>query len=580
MTSNQKIASRLQNNLRFTSDNINMADCYWLCANKDQIQALRSQSHQMIWGRRGTGKTTLLKAFNYEINHIESNPSVVSLYIMLAGLIPDKREINIEESNSVGITLYVFCTLIAEICEQLGKIYEHRSNALEPYQSESFIGAYDELIRYLTTAETVILGAKISMEQTNKQESTKETSREAVLSAGLTNSVFKSVFSFLKKHNGVKSQTNLFQVQGTLGFNLETKKIESLLTRMLDLLGISFAYICLDEFSEVDKLFDYSIQSSLAQMIKQVFFKNEKYSVKIASIWNESKLQSRGGNRLVEGIEYKQDIFPGPDLDTVFLNNHEMIKPYFIGLLVNTYYGSETPTDKEAIAACLENNIFGKDGLRHLICGSQGISRDFALLCKDYLSFYTAAKTNMPLRLGVIYDLIKNQYLEKVHTQIPKYDIYKVINKFMETTQSRYFLISRDDYQRCNSAIKYLEARGVYMQLPGVNTARALRDDYKLFIINYGNYLDALENRISYQKGRKTLDEDSNLNSGGSLFPDQYDEIVSDPQKYVIKIPENVENQVYCEACRGLYYIKSEGRTFICPKCEKMRYKFSDYREK
>ena len=60
------------------------------------------------------------------------------------------------------------------------------------------------------------------------------------------------------------------------------------------------------------------------------------YSVKIATIWNRSKLHSRGGNR-IEGIEYQQDIFAGPDLDIMFMENNTDIINYFKEMLVNTY---------------------------------------------------------------------------------------------------------------------------------------------------------------------------------------------------------------------------------------------------
>ena len=56
-------ASQILSNLKFTSDNVDMIDCYYLCANKDLIEDLKTKDPQVIWGRRGTGKTTLLKAF-------------------------------------------------------------------------------------------------------------------------------------------------------------------------------------------------------------------------------------------------------------------------------------------------------------------------------------------------------------------------------------------------------------------------------------------------------------------------------------------------------------------------------------
>lgn len=577
MSNEQKIAERLKNNIRLSSDNVSMVDCFWLCANKQYIKDLETFDHQVIWGRRGTGKTTILKAFVYNINELKCNPEKVALYIMMAKIIPTKEELDVLKSDKNGLSVYIFSWLILEMCDQLEKIYDQRKSVLEEKQENDFLEAYDALVDCITLYQAHIRGGELTIDNGVVQETQNEKNKNIGVGFSPIFKFLNGSFEFLKKNKKIITESKKYAISGKVGFSLETLKIGKLLGKMLFSLGIEKTYICLDEYSEIDKLCEFSIQSSVAQLIKQVFFKNDSFSVKIASIWNKSKLHSRGGNR-IEGIEYKQDIFPGPDLDIMFLDDNTTIITYFKELLVNTYFMDESCDDRtrEAMSECITNQIMGKSGLRHLICGSQGISRDFVILIKEYLQEYLK-NPKEPVKLGTVYNIIKNQYLEDVRNKIPYYTIYRVINMFVGEKLSRYFLIKRADYHRCESIIKYLSTRGVFMQLPGHHTNRKIRDDYKLFIINYGNYLDALENSVSYRKGRKTLEEDAELRENGLLLPDLASSIIDNPSDYVIELPSDAENEVYCLECKEFFHIQKNSEKLICPKCSKEITRFSEF---
>ena len=90
-----------------------MYDCYHLCANKHQIEEMKVKAHQVIWGRRGTGKTTLLKAFVHNINYLQQDPSTVAIYlgfilritlsgVPIASLISDTGAAKISTGFSTG----------------------------------------------------------------------------------------------------------------------------------------------------------------------------------------------------------------------------------------------------------------------------------------------------------------------------------------------------------------------------------------------------------------------------------------------------------------------------------------------
>lgn len=576
MTNIYERASQILSNLKLTSDNVDMADCYYLCANKQHIVDLLSKDHQIIWGRRGTGKTTLMKAFSYNINYILQDPNSVAIYIVMAKVIPTEGEIATLTGDGSSLAIYVFSKLIGRICDALEDIYSVRAGVIDSDADKKFLDSFYKLQDYLEIYQTCIQGGELSVDNLKSSEIKKELGSEVGTKINATEGIFKFCMNLFRNKNKTSNYKQSFAITGKIQFVLETEVISNLISQMLDALGITLAYICLDEYSEMDKISEFSIQSKVAQLIKQVFFKDARYSVKIATIWSRSKLHTRGGNR-VEGIEYQQDIFGGPDLDIMFMEHNADVISYFKEVLVNTYLMGQDVKDEEknALSDYIESDIFSELGLRHLICGSQGVSRTFVILVKTYLQRFIKGK-NGPVKLGTVYEIIKHHYLEDVRNKIPYYTLYKSVDKYLSKNLCRYFLFTRDDYNRCKTLIKYLASRGVFMQMPGHLTDREIRDEYKLFVVHYGNYLDALESASS-RRGRKTLDEDAKLEADGMLVPEYSCGLIDSPETYTVHIPENAEKEAYCTECRKIIVDNSKGNRVICPHCGHEMLRFGEF---
>ena len=48
----------IRNSLYFNSDNLSDEVCFYLCANKELLNILVDTENQLVFGKRGTGKTT------------------------------------------------------------------------------------------------------------------------------------------------------------------------------------------------------------------------------------------------------------------------------------------------------------------------------------------------------------------------------------------------------------------------------------------------------------------------------------------------------------------------------------------
>lgn len=85
----------LKNHLIINSNTDTFYNCYYKCADKFKITELFNQrNHEIIFGRRGTGKTTLFKALYYCTNFgIFGDNACKCLYIDMEDVVPDKNEL-------------------------------------------------------------------------------------------------------------------------------------------------------------------------------------------------------------------------------------------------------------------------------------------------------------------------------------------------------------------------------------------------------------------------------------------------------------------------------------------------------
>ncbi|MBQ3013115.1 MAG: hypothetical protein IJD74_06210 [Clostridia bacterium] len=573
--SHNSYAKQIFDNFIMSSDVVSYEDCYQLCADKSQINMLMGSDHQVIWGRRGTGKTTLQKAFTHYVNNVQSDSSLRSIYVMIAKMIPTTQELDITGNEDKTLPVYIFSKFLAEVISQLEQIYNQKN--LKKKDDDRFIRNYVDVVDIINNYRKKLMGLTITVNETQAVETQKGVGYNFGVDTNISpfllniDSNIKSKFEKTYRHN------HSLSIQGALNFSIETQAISEKMENMITALGISRLYICIDEYAEMDKVSEFSVQSAVAQLIKQVFFKSPFFSIKISTIWNHSKLHDRGENK-IQGIEYKHDIFPGPDLDIMFMKNNNDVIRYFKNLLLNTYaLNHNVPVhDFAALGDFFENHIFGAKNLRCLICGSQGISRTFVVMAKQYLSAFLEGNGE-PLKISTVYDMIKNQYIENVRIKIPHLMIDDCIQEFIYERKCRYFLISRNDYQRCKSTIKQLSTMGAFIQLPSHLTAARIRGKYKLFIINYGYYLEVME-ESSRKKGIKILSEDGSLTFEDMLFPPCPEDLLNNPKDYCVTFPINSENEVYCPKCQKSFIAEKSKKIVDCD-CGNKIYKFNYFSE-
>ena len=93
--SREKVIQRIKKSIYSNANQLNIEQCYYVCANKQVFDELLKKECQIIFGRRGTGKTTTLKAFTHYVNQVrkEEHPADSCWYVRLDECIPNSIEI-------------------------------------------------------------------------------------------------------------------------------------------------------------------------------------------------------------------------------------------------------------------------------------------------------------------------------------------------------------------------------------------------------------------------------------------------------------------------------------------------------
>ena len=99
----KKFRKKLARELKINANNQSFYCCYSRCAHKQFILDLYlSHNNEIIFGRRGTGKTTILKGLSYYVNQLPHDDEYFNyaIYIDMEDIVPNKIELKDSSDDS------------------------------------------------------------------------------------------------------------------------------------------------------------------------------------------------------------------------------------------------------------------------------------------------------------------------------------------------------------------------------------------------------------------------------------------------------------------------------------------------
>lgn len=563
----KNIIDALSKTLYYNSDTVSDEMCFYLCANKSLFSILRHPEHQLILGKRGTGKTTLLKAFNYFINHEVdfSKDWCISWYTRLNSTIPSTLEANLTMGTE-DIIVYCIKAFLQDFVKFLFEKYDEivaNCSNFSKFQQEAI---QDCLLALDRTVESGHLAVK---EATKQDTETFEQSTDSCLEAriGLPKKSLLEAIGFQSMRGRKNAKQYTSSVEKEYIYYIDLNSISKMIEEILDLMHIVTLYVCIDEFSQIDRDISQTIQPQVAQAIKELFFSSKIVSVKISSVWNEQRMQHRQFGGLREGIELGHDIVLRKELNlnNMFSDSDALAYTFFSSCLLNNFLVGTNPAkfsqkERTNLMKDLIKQLFSSNAFQCLICGTQGVPRTFAVMLKDLLNAMDSQNEGK-INISAVYECIINNYKIDVRQRIPDSSIIcNYIDNYIDQTHHRFFALSIKEYNRLINYIDGLVANAALYQYPSAEVPRKFRNNYKFFLVHFGNYLDSAASNL------KSLNE---MAQDFTLYPKLTDELVCSIKDYTINFPNDALNEMYCTYCHHSFKREVKNGMAICPTCKR-----------
>jgi len=436
--------------------------------------SLGTKDHQVIYGRRGTGKTHLLRVLK------EKSKNCFGIYI-------DMRTIGSTGGvqNDYSIPLSERANRL--ILDVLGHI--HTEILTYVYSDETadlgrWTIALDNFAKSVT--ELVVVGEKEIATKTEEEYSIHDQT-DANIELG-ANGLVASIGAKAESTEARKAERTV-NVKGNEICRIHFGRLRQDFKDICLLLGDKRLLILIDEWSEIP----LDIQPALADLIKRTLLPTSGVTVKIAAIEKRSNFLIEAADRF--GIEIGGDIPSTMDLDEylVFDNSREKSMTFFGSLIVRHIRSiiEESGVKLTLSYQQIINDIFARaDGFQEFVKATEGVPRDAINILTTCCQLSKEDKITIPdIRLAA-----KKWYsLGKEATLINK-DARKllrwIIDDVISHRRARAFLIESDVEDKLIDLL--YDMRLIHIIKKGVSSNDRPGERFTVYAIDYGCYVDLI----------------------------------------------------------------------------------------
>lgn len=445
------------------------------------LPQIENRNNQIIYGRRGTGKTHVLRVLSAKLQSVRA----IVVYI-------DARMLgSTSQFSDPSIAIPTRCAALFR--DFLAEIHDTLLDYIVALPSDKAEGALEELNNLGKAVTEPYTTVTLEQAESRRREVAKDKSGfGASIKTGTPIDSTLSVTS--QEEQSLETETsNRFAARS------EDKIIFPAITsRLKSVLGLCGAdlFILVDEWSSLPT----DVQPFLAEFFKRSFLPLSQVTVKIASLEHRSTFRMDGPHGLV-GFELGADISAGIDIDDyyVFDRNPEGITEAFGDMLVR-HIRNELPEgyleqnlgirSAQELASKLftERVVF-----QELVRASEGVARD--LINISSTTFFSAhRKTREKIERGAVLEGARQWFEQDKEGNLDE-SLRRVLRRITDEVigkrRARSFLLPRElgDHpvvQRLfDLRVLHLVQRGYAdKDKPGVR--------YNIYSLDYGTYVDLM----------------------------------------------------------------------------------------
>ena len=447
------------------------------------LPQLENLNNQILYGRRGTGKTHVLKVLKSRLEREEDSAAVV--YI-------DSRTLgSTAQFSDSSIPIRTRClALFRDILNPIHNVLiEHIIE--NPKNEDLAVRALDTADKLLSSiVEPVKLYEEDSVKTTESETQGAEFTGRFDISPSTSTDIGASFRSASQESQ---------QIEKTYRVKSEDKvvfpAIHDFLSSTLRLAGIKL-YILLDEWSSIP----IDIQPYLAEFLKRGILPVQRATLKVATLEYRSRFsESQNGSFL--GFELGADIATAPDLDDYYVydRNPEQITSVFANiiyrhLMVDLPEGHLKQNYNVTCGDDLASRMFTqRKTFKELARAAEGVARDLINIFNN--AFFSAQKRgrNTIDQKAVVEASRKWFEQDKAQDLDPKMQkvLRQIVDKVIGDKRARSFLLPRN-LERHPMIQKLFDARVLHQMQRGYADKDNPGVRYNIYSLDYGTYVDLL----------------------------------------------------------------------------------------
>lgn len=438
------------------------------------IPLLNSENNQVIFGRRGTGKTHVLRYFK----NIKEAGGDCCIFIDLrkigsSNCIYADRSLPIEQR-----TLRFFIDIIKVIGDD---IISYVTSSEE--RKESYLTSIIPLVNSLneTYTKTAISGDVIS-ESTIVDKSAEEEYARLSIGANLG-------FDISSRNTNISDNSSVLKLSGKYYAHINLLEATSILQEIADVIFPHKIWLILDEFSELHT----ELQIVLSDILRRVVCPVRGLTFKIGAIEHRSSFRQSIEDLNYIGIELGADASTiNLDEIMVFGNNHVSSLIFFRDLLLFRVNAILPEENRIKSSNELIKQLFTQENsFEELVLAAEGVPRDFFnILNKAILLDYSNLISIPTLRKAAL-----NWFTEDKRSSIqaiPEANrlLDWIISEVINTRRARAFMLKSNEE---NKLINFLfDARILHVIKQNVSSRDTPGVRYNVHSIDYGCYVDLI----------------------------------------------------------------------------------------
>ena len=442
--------------------------------------------HQVLYGRRGTGKT---HAFGYLALEASSRGDI-AINIDLRTMGSPNGVLNSDSASTVERATHLLIDLLGQVQESLLDAVLADEELIEDGQ---FISRVDDLLMAITQVK--ICG---NIEQSTESESKTSTGAEVSLGAYLSPSPHLAATASSK--DGSESRESLREVRrGAEQLSINFTDIARALRKLAEALTCRRIWLLLDEWSSIP----LELQPYLGEFLVRCIFPLRHFTVKIAAIEQQTRFRTMVNGRQI-GLELGADAGANVNLDDfmVYEGNEEQSRDFFLGLFYKHLTGDPglaavdkliEPNDVIRLAFS-ESSTFNE-----LVRAAEGVPRDALYIAQKAARRAGKGKISMALVRAAARDWYQDDKARALEGNPKAQQLLQWINyEVIREKRARAFLVD-EKHARDPLLLTLFDARVLHLIRHGYSAQDQAGDRYDVWLIDYGAYVDLLQTKYAPQ---------------------------------------------------------------------------------